>query len=103
MDPLCELLILPDVPTFAAFHFNSLFNEGGKKLRLGKSNPICLSLTTIIHGFLCVKSQNQFKYFIEKLIIIISKTTFYFRRSRFSHFVKLSTALRCSLPSKFLC
>lgn len=51
MDPLCELLILPDVPTFAAFHFNSLFNEGGKKLRLGKSNPICLSLTTIIHGF----------------------------------------------------
>ena len=77
---LCKhtLMILPDVPTFAAFHFNNLFKEVGNKTQIGK---IKLNLSLSHYNYKCgvfvlrVKTQNQFKYFTEKLLIIISKIT----------------------------
>ena len=48
-----------------------------------------------------LRSQNQFKYFSEKLLL--SQNLCYFRGSHFSHCFKLSMALYCLLPSKFLC
>ena len=72
MEPLCEwcvnthILILPDVQTFAAFHFNNLFNEVGNKTKFNLS----LSHYNYRCVFLRVKSRNQFKYyFTEKLLI----------------------------------
>ena len=79
MEPLCEwcvnthILILPDVQTFAAFHFNNLFNEVGKKPKFNLSVSLSLQLYMC---FLRVKSRNHFKYYFTEKLLVSQKLRF---------------------------
>ena len=96
------------VPTFVVFHFwMFLLMKTGIKLRLGKLNSIYRSCKTLYNsrcGFyvwgLEIKSKILLRnyFFLKKK----KKKTRYFRGSRFSQCLILSSALHCSLLSNLL-